>query len=1337
MCLRLFILGLILYSLDCKFTTGYEPSTAMTATTENSRFFANIPQLKTEKDWPVWKFQVTHALKAAEQWEFATGTADPECAGHAAKQEKAFYSILQCIGQRNVPAVMNYKTPKELWDTLCQLFERKTVSNKVHTLMQLYELRMKRGSKVQDHLRQIDELSDQLAALGETVSELNKVAILLRSVQESYPTLVTALLARGDDELTLMFAKQALLDEEQRRTKGDSGSDTRQGDSALKARIRGRKPGVCYRCGQAGHYQRDCRKPPKPTKQHSQHHQSKHHADKAEETKEESQSDSEDSKMFYANEVLMAGIEENEWIIDSGASRHMTFQRDVLRHYEEFEKPELVGLGDGRTVEALGTGEVKFISYLPHNRRVVGWMSNVLYVPQLASNLFSVRASTLRENIVSFGSQCWIRNKKKRLICTGLPAGKLYKLNCEVMKSLKGRANIAEEASEKIDLWHRRLAHVNVRQLRQLTANADGIDLPLDGKQSFCEACVQGKMHRLPHPPLKDIKSTERLQLVYTDVCGPMQTQSIGGSRYFITFVDDYSRYCRSYFMKQKSEALDKFKEFKAAAEKESGKTIKALRSDRGGEYMSEEFICYLKQSGIRAESTAAYSPQQNGVAERLNRTLGEAARSMLFYAGLSNSYWAEAVSTATYLRNRMVTTALKSGRTPYQLWCGKKPSLKHLRTFGCTVYAHIPDGNRKKLDIKAQKLRFIGYTESTENYKLWDEDGHKCYIRHDVIFNEADFGKPEQNSSLNEELTNEKEPAQEVLFDTEGQEETMQEEQQPTPPQPQPVRRSERAKKPAVRYGIDEYANKVQHCAYQAVKIEEPTTINEALKGEHSKEWREASEAEYASLLENDTWELVKLPKGRKAIGCKWVFRVKYDGNGEVDRFKGRLVAQGFSQKYGIDYEETFSPVARFSSIRTLLAYAVQHRMLVHQMDVITAFLNGDLKEEIYMQQPPGYIQPGKEELVCKLKKSLYGLKQSPRCWNRKFTQHMKSLGFHESNADPCVFIRVNKRKKVEIIAVYVDDLILIAETQEEMQQMKQSLSDTFKMKDLGELHYCLGVNVHMNDNGIFLCQSQYIQRLLEKYGLSEANTVSTPMDSNVKLVKDDNYSKRVDPIRYQSMVGSLLHLARATRPDIAHAVGTVSKFNSDPTEAHLTAVKRIFRYLKGSINLTLHYEFTDCETKMIGYSDADWANDIDDRRSTSGNTFIMSGGAITWLSQKQTTVALSTSEAEYMALGLATQEAIWLHHLLNDLHVNTTEPTEIMEDNQGTIAMTRNPVGHKRTKHIDIKHHFIREAVQDGAITLTYCPTNHMVADIFTKPLPKAQFEKLRKELGLTNHC
>lgn len=1294
------------------------------ATAAIEKLFVNIPQLKSERDWLVWKFQVKHALKTAELWGYTDNTVEDPNEG---QKQKAFYCILQCIGQKYVPMVMGCNTPKELWDTLSEFFERKTVSNKVFTLMQFYGLRMKKGTRISDHLRKLDEMADQLSAIGEEVKEIHKVAVLLRSVQETYSTLVTALLARGDDELTMVFVKQSLLDEEQRHTKGSSDDiESRGDDSALKAGRgkfgRRRQTVNCFNCGKSGHFAKDCRAPPMRADKSRQSRTPKLRAKKAEEASESS--DNDNGSGFVARDRQKRN---EDWIIDSGASQHMTFQKEILRGYKRFQTPKAIGLGDGYTVEAVGVGDVKITRKSFRGNKTPGKMHNVLYVPKLAGNLFSVRAAAQRQKVIVFGrTKCWIRGKKNRTEATGSTVGKLYKLDCKVLKAPRESAQSAQEVPIKVaNLWHQRLAHVNRSQLRQLEKSADGISLPI-GEKHFCEACVEGKMHRMPHEPLKEIRSTKRLDLVHTDICGPMQTTSFGGSRYFITFTDDYSRCCKVYFLRQKSEALEKFKEFKATFEKESGESIKALRADRGGEYTSKEFRNYLKKHGIRTEFTAAHTPQQNGVSERMNRTLMEAARSMLAHAKLSKAYWAEAVSTACYLRNRMVTTALKSGETPYQRWYGKKPNLKHIRVFGCMAYAQVPEGRRRKLDKKSQKLRFVGYTETTKNYRLWDERTRKVYIRDSVIFNETDFGNPTKpedklQKELEFDVQTQKEPEEinQPQQQEELAEEVEEEEQNETG-----VRRSQRSRKPVTRYGIDEYAD----LALRASEIEEPNSIEEALKGDHAKQWKQAADAEYQSLMENNTWELVKLPKGRKAIGCKWVFRVKYSSSGQVERFKGRLVAQGYSQKYGIDYDETFSPVARYSSIRALLAMAVKKKMQIHQMDVVTAFLNGDLREDLYMRQPPGYAQPGKEEHVCKLKRSLYGLKQSPRCWNEKLREYLTTLEFKESGADPCVFIR-----REQVIAVYVDDLILLTNTRDEMQQLKDDLSHRFKMKDLGKLHYCLGISMSMDeDNGIIhLNQGRYLLKILERYGLVEAKPVSTPADPNVKLLKDDGCSKKVNPVQYQSMVGSLLHAARATRPDIAQAVGIVSRFNAEPTEAHLTAVKRIFRYLRGTVSLALQYKAKGGD--LIGYSDADWANDLDSRHSISGNVFMMAGGAISWASQKQATVALSTAEAEYVALGSAAQEAVWLRRLLTDLNINQRQPLVIREDNQGAIALAKNPVGHKRTKHIDIKHHFIREVVQRGTIALEYCPTNQMVADILTKPLAKQRFEELRAELGL----
>ena len=430
------------------------------------------------------------------------------------------------------------------------------------------------------------------------------------------------------------------------------------------------------------------------------------------------------------------------------------------------------------------------------------------------------------------------------------------------------------------------------------------------------------------------------------------------------------------------------------------------------------------------------------------------------------------------------------------------------------------------------------------------------------------------------------------------------------------------------------------------------------------------------------------------------------------------------------MDYNETFAPVVKFDTIRTLLAFAIQNDLLIHQMDVVTAFLNGVIDQEIFMEQPDGYVVHGQESKVCKLKRSLYGLKQSPRCWNQVFDTFLSSNGFSKSEADPCVYIAYNP---FVIIAVYVDDLIVLTKTQHEMDRVKVVLSDRFRMKDMGQLHYCLGISIVQDkeNNTVYLHQNQYIENLLKKFNMVDSKVVATPTDINVKLCKDDGVSQPVDKVLYQSLVGSLLYAAIATRPDIAYAVGVAAQYCSSPNHSHLTAAKRILRYLKGTACYALSYKKKD-ET-LVGLSDSDWAGNIDDRKSMTGNLFLYGDGAISWLSKKQPVVALSTSEAEYIALSYAVQEAIWLKSLLTSVGVVVDKPIIIKEDNQGAIAIAKDPVKHTRAKHIDIRFHFLRDIIKRGDIELEYCSTENMTADILTKPVSKNKFVKCRDEMGL----
>ena len=486
-------------------------------------------------------------------------------------------------------------------------------------------------------------------------------------------------------------------------------------------------------------------------------------------------------------------------------------------------------------------------------------------------------------------------------------------------------------------------------------------------------------------------------------------------------------------------------------------------------------------------------------------------------------------------------------------------------------------------------------------------------------------------------------------------------------------------------------------------------------------------------SLQTNKVWDLVELPKDRRVVGSKWVFKAKRSADGTVERHKARLVTQGYSQRYGQDYDETFSPVVRFESLRTVVALAVQNGLQMHQMDVTTAFLNGELHEEVYMKQPEGFAVRGKEGLVCRLRKSIYGLKQSPRYWNSALDIHLKKMGFVQTAGDPCLYMAAEG--EIFLIAVYVDDILLAGKSDEKMTAVKQALSQQFTVKDMGELHYFLGLKVIQNHEAgsVWIGQQSYTENIFKRFGMEDSKTIRTPVDTSIKLVKAGDTDTCVDQQLYQSAVGSLLYLSIATRPDITYAVSNVAKFCAKPTKQHWVAVKRIFRYLRGTQTHGLLYSRSDSDKSVVGFSDADWGGDLDNRKSTSGYVFRIGGTAISWRSKKQPCVALSTAEAEYIALASATQESLWLQQLLADLKKESVKSMVIFEDNQSAISMAKNPQFHGRSKHIAIKYHFIREQVSSGKVELKYCRTNDMVADIMTKGLSGEQFEKLRLMAGV----
>ncbi|KAL0424084.1 UNVERIFIED_CONTAM: Retrovirus-related Pol polyprotein from transposon TNT 1-94 [Sesamum radiatum] len=438
--------------------------------------------------------------------------------------------------------------------------------------------------------------------------------------------------------------------------------------------------------------------------------------------------------------------------------------------------------------------------------------------------------------------------------------------------------------------------------------------------------------------------------------------------------------------------------------------------------------------------------------------------------------------------------------------------------------------------------------------------------------------------------------------------------------------------------------------------------------------------------------------------------------------------------QREGIDFEETFSPVARFDTIRTVLSIAANYKWKVYQFDVKSAFLNGVLEEEVYVQQPKGYEVKGEEMKVYRLRKALYGLKQAPRAWYERIDTHFNKNGFRKSASEATLYVKTKGAAEVLLICLYVDDLIYTGNSVALINNFKKIMVSEFEMTDLGEMSYFLGLEVRQSEDGIFISQHKYVKDLLEKYNMKECNAIRTPMIMNQKFCLDDGEEK-VDVQLYRSLVGSLLYLTNS-RPDILQATALLSRFMQNPSNIHFGAAKRILRYLKGTRSFGLWYSNSN-NFELLGFSDSDWAGSIDDRKSTTGYLFMLGSNAISWCSKKQPSTALSSSEAEYMAVSLAACQAIWLRRILGDMKQHQEKATTIFCDNQSTISMTKNPVHHNRTRHIDTRHHYIRELVNEGSIKIEHCNSQEQVADLFTKPLSAEKFTYFRGRLGVTDFC
>ncbi|GJU69461.1 putative ribonuclease H-like domain-containing protein [Tanacetum coccineum] len=1049
------------------------------------------------------------------------------------------------------------------------------------------------------------------------------------------------------------------------------------------------------------------------------------------------------------------------WYLDSGCSKHMTGDRSQLTNFIS-KFLGTVKFGNDQVAKIMGYGDYQIGNVT---------ISRVYYVEGLGHNLFSVGQFCDSNLEVAFRQHtCFIRNLEGVDLLTGSRGDNLYTLSLGNMMASSPICLLSKASKTKSWLWHRRLSHLNFGAINHLARHGLVRGLPKlkFEKDHLCSACALGKSSKKPHKPKSEDTNQEKLYLLHMDLCGPMRVASVNGKKYILVIVDDYSRFTWVKCLRSKDEAPAFIINFLKMIQVRLKETVRRIRTDNGTEFVNQTLREYYEKVGISHETSVARSPQQNGVVERRNRTLIEAARTMLIYAKAPLFLWAEAVATACYTQNRSMIRR-RHGKTPYELLHDKPPDLSYLHVFGALCYPTNDSENLGKLQPKADIGIFIGYAPTKKAFRIYNRRTRRIIETIHVDFDELTAMASEHSSSgpalhdmtpvtissglvpnppsstpfvppsrsdwdlLFQPMFDESlnpppslcdytapeviAPIPEVVahehaVSTGSPSSTTVDQDAPLPSNSPTTQETQT---PIIFHDVDEdnHDIEVAHMGndpYFGIPIPEVTSDQSSSSdvihiivppdhqvSEHNSKWTkdhplvniigaldrpvstrlqlheqalfcyydafltsvepknykdaltqacwiEAMQEELHEFERLEVWELVPPPDKAFVITLKWIYKVKLDELGGILKNKARLVARGYRQEEGIDFEESFAPVARLEAIRIFLAFAAHMNMVVYQMDVKTAFLNGNLREEVYVSQPDGFVDPDKPNYVYNLKKAIYGLKQAPRAWYDMLSSFLISNDFSKGLVDPTLFIRL---------------------------QISQS------------------------PRGIFINQSKYALESLKKYGFESCDPVDTPMVEKSKLDEDKE--------------------GKAARP----------------TEKHLNAVKRIFRYLKGTVHRGLWYP-KDSSIALTAFADADHAGCQDTRRSTSGSIQLLGDRLVSWSSKRQKSAAISSTEAEYIALSGCCAQVLWMRSQLTDYGFGFNK-IPMYCDNKSAIALCCNNVQHSRSKHIDIRFHFIKEHVENGVIELYFVNTEYQLADIFTKALGRERIEFLINKLGM----
>lgn len=1262
--------------------------------------------LKGRDNFDKWVVGAKAYLTIKDLWKWTSKPPSADSAAEVEADAKARSELILLIDSELYTYVSQEETTKAAWDGIKTAFEDSGTSLNIYTLRKFVTTSSDEFSTMELYVKEMLMLWSKVKAAGYSIDEKTAGSLMLGGLPKEYRPMILGIKNSGV-EITVDYVKSLLLQDvyfDREKNDDETALAAKFGKKTFKNQRNDKKTKVikCYNCG-GNHFKSKC-------------------------PELKGKNSDEKEKVLLA---FTASANSGTWYIDSGATSHMTNEKNTVERLMKSSKDHVTA-ANGDSMEVIGIGDVrKCIS--GKNDLLI---KNVLVIPNICANLLSVVQLVLKDYVVFFSKNgCKIIDENDNVIATGRLENDMFVLNTTEQFACSAK-------SDEYKLWHKRFGHLSFGNMNFLN-----IKVPNGLK---CKVCIKGKQPRAPFKH-EGTRAQKKLELIHSDVCGPLKVQSIGGCRFFVTFIDDYTRKVFVYTLKHKSEVFKKFVDFANFVEKQSDCKIKTFRSDGGKEFDNKSFEIFFSERGILQQKTAPYTPQQNGLAERMNRTLLDRVRCMLIDSGLSRGFWAEALNTAAKILNSAPCKGT-GDKSPDELWTGRIPDFNVFKVFGCTAFAHVPDQKRTKLDDKGIECTFVGYSDTSKAYRLYNRATRKIIISRDVNFIENDYecsivdkdddtfyfdlqeihesgGDIDNNPRISEADISANESFQSTASDDET---TVVDHTNIDDIDADPTFTTRAAVEIGDRPQTRSMVNMLNLLnANLAFCAGIPTTPEEALDSGEKDEWMDAMRSEIESLQSNQTWELVQLPQDRKTVKNKWVFAKKTDATGKTIKFKARLCAKGFSQREGVDYTETFAPVARYTSIRYILSLAAELNLYLTQMDVVSAFLNGPLNEDVYMDQPKYFSDDSKR--VCKLKKSIYGLKQSGRNWNLLLNQTLTEFGLTRTISDQCVYV-ARSESSIMIVMVWVDDILIAFDKRNEEKRLREALESRFKMKYLGDANIILGIKITRDreKRTISIDQRQYIETVLNRFGMENSNAVGAPMDVNTKYSRDMTDSNENNgKFPYREAIGSLLFAAQVTRPDINFSVILLSRYSEEPKWAHWLAVKRIMRYLRGTIDMQLTYGTS--RTNIVGYCDSDFAADIDDRKSTSGYVFIKNGAALSWQTKKQPIVAQSTAEAEFTALAFATKEAIWLRSLSAEILGTTDEPIQMYCDNRGAVDLAHNNNCSEKTKHIDVKLKFVHFEIEERKILLNHISTDNMLADVLTKSLTKDKHQKCIGGFGL----